>query len=259
MYCTNCGAALKDTDVKCPYCGTINPFAAEADYMNKLKDLREDVDDLDDLSKAMYVQNLKKHSTHALRISLSVVAVFLFLFVGFQLLSSLRDRNDRAEQRAELAFREEYFPVLDELYAKGDDQAVWEYINQLLEEEGSSALFSWEHEAFYVYYDLSLSVSQTRDALSKGKCTEFLLFDGFYAAMQLLYPESYLINKLSAKEVKKINPFIQEATALLMEDLHLTKDDISHIYESCSEDKFLDYSSCRKYAKENFQDFISEE
>ena len=37
MFCSNCGAELKESDVTCPYCGMLQPSAAESEYMQKLE------------------------------------------------------------------------------------------------------------------------------------------------------------------------------------------------------------------------------
>ena len=50
MFCPNCGAKLKDSDVTCPYCGTVQPSAAESEYMHKLEHLKQDVQNLASLS-----------------------------------------------------------------------------------------------------------------------------------------------------------------------------------------------------------------
>ena len=43
MFCSNCGAELKESDVTCPYCGMLQPAAAESEYMQKLEHLKQDV------------------------------------------------------------------------------------------------------------------------------------------------------------------------------------------------------------------------
>ena len=35
LTCSNCGAELKESDVTCPYCGMLQPSAAESEYMQK--------------------------------------------------------------------------------------------------------------------------------------------------------------------------------------------------------------------------------
>lgn len=40
MFCSNCGAELKESDVTCPYCGMLQPAAAESEYMQKLEHLK---------------------------------------------------------------------------------------------------------------------------------------------------------------------------------------------------------------------------
>ena len=46
MFCSNCGAELKESDVTCPYCGMLQPSAAESEYMQKLEHLKQDVQNM---------------------------------------------------------------------------------------------------------------------------------------------------------------------------------------------------------------------
>ncbi|MBR5361192.1 MAG: zinc-ribbon domain-containing protein, partial [Lachnospiraceae bacterium] len=45
--CSNCGAEIKESDTKCPYCGYINEEGAEKEYMEKLYDIRSSLDEVD--------------------------------------------------------------------------------------------------------------------------------------------------------------------------------------------------------------------
>ena len=49
--CTNCGGEYTSDAAACPYCGTIYVAGAEAHYMNKLDNIREDMEDLNELAR----------------------------------------------------------------------------------------------------------------------------------------------------------------------------------------------------------------
>ena len=52
IVCTSCGASFDKDEPKCPYCGTLNPYGAEKEYKEKLEDIREKLDVVDDIAKA---------------------------------------------------------------------------------------------------------------------------------------------------------------------------------------------------------------
>ena len=54
MFCSNCGADLKESDVTCPYCGMLQPAAAESEYMQKLEHLKQDVQNLKAVPTKVY-------------------------------------------------------------------------------------------------------------------------------------------------------------------------------------------------------------
>lgn len=47
IVCAFCGAGYEEEAIKCPYCGSTNIRGAEKDYMNKLENVRETMENLD--------------------------------------------------------------------------------------------------------------------------------------------------------------------------------------------------------------------
>ena len=47
--CGNCGGSYDDELPKCPYCGSIHISGAEKEYMEKLEDVREELEELDEV------------------------------------------------------------------------------------------------------------------------------------------------------------------------------------------------------------------
>ena len=73
MYCSSCGGELTEKDAKCPYCGSINPLGAEAEYMEKLEYLREYTESLGNKAPLEYERQLKHHGNFALKIFAIVI------------------------------------------------------------------------------------------------------------------------------------------------------------------------------------------
>ena len=70
MFCSNCGAELKESDVTCPYCGMLQPAAAESEYMQKLEHLKQDVQNLKAVPTKEYPENCATRGFLLLRLFL---------------------------------------------------------------------------------------------------------------------------------------------------------------------------------------------
>ena len=76
--CGSCGASFDKDEPKCPYCGTLNPYGAEKEYKEKLEDIREKLDVVDDIAKASYIGPLKKGVQAFLIVFAISMAIFAF-------------------------------------------------------------------------------------------------------------------------------------------------------------------------------------
>lgn len=77
MYCSNCGAELKESDVTCPYCGMLQPSAAESEYMQKLEHLKQDV------TKSQSCSHKGIHQRTAATRGFLLLRLFLLFSVSF--------------------------------------------------------------------------------------------------------------------------------------------------------------------------------
>ncbi len=80
---------------------------------------------------------------------------------------------EKKELRKENAFAKEYFPKLNELYASGNDEEVYTYINSLYNLDGSTALYRWKHMDYYNYYTLYMDVKFLNDAIADNSYNEY--------------------------------------------------------------------------------------
>lgn len=250
MYCGSCGAKLAKDDTRCPFCGTPNPLGAEAQYMRKLEKIRQNTEALGDTPPEEYTSHLKNHGRFALKIFFTVIIVFILFFLIFQIMIHFIDYHDKKNQRAEITFQNEYFPILDQLYAEGDDEKVSAYLNELYEKDGSGALFHWKHQTFYYYYDLYKSIRLLNESLLQGKYSDYELQDGFYCALLLTQEEirKSEYRSFSEEEQAKIAGYQNEAEEMLTERLGIDADSLEQIYDSCCDNGYLSYELCIKYA-----------
>ena len=110
MFCSNCGAELKESDVTCPYCGMLQPAAAESEYMQKLEHLKQDVQNLKAVPTKEYTRELRHQGIFTAKIVLIIFCIFLLLFVTGVSVFYGSSYLEKKELRKENAFAKEYFP-----------------------------------------------------------------------------------------------------------------------------------------------------
>lgn len=252
MYCTNCGAEIAPTDARCPYCGMLNPYGAEKEYMEKLEGIRRETASLGDMAGDEVKSEVKKTSKKILVIAGIIIGLIAGLIIAAFLMERHQDRQWEREDREEIAFERQYFDELNELYDSGDDQAVMDFWMLHEEETGGSALYDWEHADYYVYYypfDEAIAVS--RQIMAKGGPSDSGERDdlgfGVYGALSLLYDyeNNEFINTLKGRDKERADAIAAEGEALLMEDLGLDAASQTELYKSCCDkDGFLSYQMC---------------
>ena len=79
IHCVNCGGEFDPHEARCPYCGTMYEPGAEKQYMKKLGDIREDMEDLNSLALSETKSELKAAAKSTLRTIVIIVVAILLL------------------------------------------------------------------------------------------------------------------------------------------------------------------------------------
>ncbi len=126
ILCKGCGAVFEAKLPSCPYCGELNYSGAEDAYMDKLGEIREDMDDLKTLTRQQTKQALRRQTRILIR--LAILAAVLVV-IGLCAVRVIRGREAAAD-REEYLWRAEMFPKMDELYDTGDLEGLTELYDQ---------------------------------------------------------------------------------------------------------------------------------
>lgn len=232
MNCSNCGAEIRENEVNCPYCGVINPRAAEKKHMTQLEGIRRQTEMLEDVAGHEARSGRQKAGRRAVVIFCIVAAVIGGLFLAVRALDrALMGDDDYV--RAEAAFKEKYFPRLDELYEAGDDDATADYMESLYGEEGSSVLPVWDHYKYMTYYMDYITVASVME-LPPGEEPDVSMYEHvLYAGIELIYQtEDNSQHPMTAEEKEKVAGYKAEARQILEECLSLDKDTLEEAYQA---------------------------
>ena len=139
--CKSCGAQLDDHMAKCPYCDTMIPKGAEKEYMEKLYDLRDEMDVLKEVPLE-HVRKEIKHQGGRMKKIIAAVLVVVILFCAYFVWEDKKYERDYTE---DYVWEQEHFPEMTQMYENGEYEALEEIFMEAMMDD--KPVWNWE------YYD----------------------------------------------------------------------------------------------------------
>lgn len=246
IICSGCGAEFEDTLPKCPYCDLMNYKGAEKEYLDKLEDVREDLDNLSYVPENTVKEEIKKQGHLLRKIIIIIIAIFVLWF-GFGYLIDHFLLGEKSEKE-QFLWQEENFPKFDELYESGK----YEELAKVLSDEllGEYSIWDYEHRAFAFVYGNIVDAKNAMEAIDSGKDTSEDVY------VSLLYNQMDLIiqwgreGELSDEERGIIEPLQKE----IADDFHarwqMSDEDYEELIKIAEENyHVLPYDEAKKYVK----------
>lgn len=205
--CSSCGAQFDEMLPKCPYCASMSIKGAQAEYMEKLEDVRESMEDL----AAVPMQETKKEFKKQTKFVLIVVGVILGLLLCFVLVELIFGyRSEKRDRQADYAWQQENFPILNELYEQENYEEMVEiYVNAYKENKPVGA---WEHYEFGAAMEMFLDIEDTWAREQAGEeLTKWDYHDLLYMGFRVdNYEES---SAYTTEEKERMAPYIERVRA----------------------------------------------
>lgn len=154
--CASCGAHFDEMIPKCPYCGSMSIKGAEAEYMEKLEDVRSDMEDL----TSVPMQETKKEWKKQIKFIWIVVGIIVGLLLILAVIEFLSGyQSKKRDAQADYVWQQENFPILNELYEQGKYKEMVEMYDNAYEED--RPIHNWEHWEFCSAMVLLLDIEET--------------------------------------------------------------------------------------------------
>lgn len=205
--CASCGAHFDELLPKCPYCGSMSIKGAQAEYMEKLEDVRSDMEDLTAVPMQETKKELKKQTKFVLIIIGCIVGLLLFLVVLELVLGYSGSKRDH---QADYIWQQENFPILDELYEQERyDELLEMYYKAYVEDKPIGA---WEHAEFCSAMELFFDVEETWQREQAGEeLTHWDYEDILYLGFRVEdYEKS---TAYTAEDKERMAPYIERVRA----------------------------------------------
>lgn len=237
--CPNCGAEFSSAEAKCPYCGTLNPSGAESAFMQELEGIRDETDALDDAVQRNLKADFGRSTKRVVLIVIAVIVVVASLATIAKVVNDGEEQRALHEYQVREAFRERHFATFDDLYEKGDDEALSEYVWSLTDDPGFDAVFYWSHIGYLEAYNDWEALKSTEADIEKGSLGIDDCTWAASVAIRLGYPEtisprhSYSMTK---EEETRAAPYREYARGFLQSMLQMTEEEtLTFVYECVDE------------------------
>ncbi len=229
MECKSCGAHFDEMIPACPYCGTMSIKGAEAEYMDKLEDIREDMEEL----AAVPVMETKKALKKQTKFVLIVIGVILGLFLLLVLVELIFGYHaPKRDRQADFVWQQETFPVLNELYEQEKyDELLTQYYKAC---EEDAPIYAWEHYEFISALALMADFNYILDEEASGKALneydyQSLLYAGFRVET---YAES---TAYTEEELVRLQPYIERVRQDFNTRWNFTEEDLEYFEKEAKE------------------------
>lgn len=246
IICSSCGAEFEDTMPKCPYCGTMNYKGAEMEYLDRLEDVRSDMEQLGSVPERETRSELKKQRKWILKLALLMVVAAVLLFLGMKWREFRY--SDHRDSKADYAWQKENFPVLDQLYKDEKyEQLLDAYVEAVKE---NKPIDQWEHSDFcsrMVHCRESLELLE----LEKGGETlsqndEVRLLDNYWILKGISYGAD-----LAKDEQERLNISVNEVLGCLEGRWDFPEETRQEFERQIRKNYgYPDYDSCEEYIKQ---------
>lgn len=207
IICPSCGGEFSEKLPKCPYCDSLNLKGAEQEYLEKLEDIREDLEELEKVPEKEAAAAIRSKGKMTVKVIVLALAAAAAIAGISWYLSGKQERKDEEN----LIWEQNHIPVFDELYENGEYEELIALYHDAV--EGEHYLSGWEHNEFCWTYDAMLSVQKTLTEAEKtepDKLTLTLLFCDEWTLIGSVYNE-----ELNAEDMA----FFAEAAALAQKDM----------------------------------------
>lgn len=137
--CKSCGAEIDDSMSKCPYCDTLIAAGAETEYMDKLYDIQEDLQEL----KEIPYEAVREEVRHQGRRIGKIIIITMIIVLIFAALFLWQEKKYERDNTADYIWGQENFPAMTEMYENEEYEELEAfYMDALMDDK---PVWNWEY------------------------------------------------------------------------------------------------------------------
>jgi len=258
VICPNCGASIYENEPACPFCAYINIPGAEKKFMHDIKKTEQDMSYIPELQKAEYKKSFSKTGKIIL-ITVGIVAVIAVILLGiYKLYENFMYSYGQRDAKAQMIWNSENFPILDEMYEKGDYDGLVEFGYNLIDQNARNKtdyiMYEWEHYDFIDAYRKYTRVEECIAYLDEGhELIDFEKEDLVYYCLWYYdrqYDKDKTIERYTEEEKELLDEYRDITNSIMFTRLGFTQDEVEELLEKVTDEYgYLDLGECFKYGR----------
>ncbi len=250
MICNNCGAHFNDDLPNCPYCNAFHYPGARKEYMEKLEDMKENLEELQEAIPEMYASELKSQTKKVKKIILTMIVIFtvfiLLFFINVLFLNPIGSRD----QKDALLFAKEAYPIADEFYAAGDYDGLLNFYQTSIVENEHADFYDWNHYPFLLCYENITFFRESAKKLGTDNCSSSTMQEIFYCYfLNRYYQKDYSMESIDQKMVSEFENEMEE----IINQLNLTEQELKSFQDLLNFNDYPSWTEIEKLSKQIYQ------
>lgn len=239
MKCSNCGATISKKDEKCGFCGAMNYSGARKKYMNRLYDLKDQMEDVYEESQKRFLVTFGK----SLLLGIALVIGISAVTGAFVRLSRVQERNGDAQSARRimrgLQWANDHFAELDSLYEQKNLKGIQTIISKQDYSTGVyTALRYWQHYDWYECCEGFEKVGDFVECVEQGKGIDTYQYY-LPTVFRFLYEEKKNMDLLDEEELEHYNSICESALNALGQ-LGYSKEEGRQLYQDSLQNGYPD-------------------
>lgn len=244
IHCKSCGAEFEEDLPKCPYCGTLNYKGAEQEYLNKLENIREGMEDLQEVPEDEVKKEIKQRGKFIGK----VILIIGILIIGLALLLYWINRSPERDRKEDYLWMQENFPIMDELY---EDENYEELMKFYLDKmEAQNAVWEWNHADFCNLYLNIMEINEILNMEEQGE--EITRYD-----YETLFYLEWVVrgipfrDDIDEEEEIRLEPYYSRILSDLESRWDMSQEDYQIFLEQIEKNHgMMNYEDCMNYVEE---------
>ena len=242
--CASCGAQFDEMLPKCPYCESMSIKGAQAEYMDKLEDVREDMEELGSVHNDILKKEFKKQTKFIFIIIGVVLGIFLLL-VAIELIAS--NRYPKRDTKADYAWQQENIPKFEELYEQAKYEELVELYVQVTTE--GRPIYQWEHSEFCAAMERFFSIEEIWQKEQSGEELDHWDYeDLLYMAFRVDNYETSMA--YSQEELVIMEPYIERIREDFETRWNMPEEDLAYFKKIAEKNHgYISHDEIKKYVE----------
>lgn len=256
--CPDCGAHFNIHAPRCPYCGNVNEFGDEEEYLRDLDVIREKLERAKNIPQESLKKEVAFQGKRVLKVFVTILVVAGIIAGIIALVTNRMMKKDEEMTILQHSWQLETFPKLNAMYDSGDYDGIVKFVDDMYrmneEEKTSYTIWNWDHYEWFMAYDKYIGArAYFEDKTAKDRYSEeskvFVFYDCMYLLLEKWDVKNEVVKSLTDEDYLKVLSYQDEIRAFMIDHYGITNEYIDELAKEVAFDPpgvGVDYNKCKE-------------